>query len=68
MKTKIKIMLLMAVLASLVFLKTRTDRVDHIEFMNIEALADPEGNSTTKCIYTGSVDCPAYPVKVYMVY
>lgn len=69
MKTKMKLIFAAVCVIALVCVFTSKKEVavaDSLQLMNIEALASGEGGS--KCVGTGSVDCAAYNVKVYVIY
>lgn len=46
--------------------KREVSVVDSLQLMNIEALAN--GESGSRCVGTGSVECPYYGLKVYYIY
>lgn len=46
--------------------KREVSVVDSLQLMNIEALAN--GESGSRCVGIGSVECPYYGLKVYYIY
>lgn len=69
MKTKMKLIFSAVCIIALVCVFTSKRKAvvaSSLQLMNIEALAS--GESGSKCMGTGSVDCAAYNVKVYVIY
>lgn len=69
MKTKMKLIFSVVCMIALVCVftsKRKAAVIDSLQLMNIEALAN--GESGSKCVGTGSIDCPGYNVKVYFIY
>lgn len=69
MKTKMKLIFAAVCVIALVCVFTSKKEVavaDSLQLMNIEALAS--GESGSRCVGTGSVECPYYGLKVYYIY
>jgi hypothetical protein len=67
MKTKFKITVITVAVISFTLLQKKTSEGNDIALVNVEALANWEGNGNPLCFLSGSVDCPANNVKVYKV-
>lgn len=69
MKKKILFISLFLVTAITVTFQINLEKsnLENLMLENIEALASGEWNTTPRCVGSGSVDCPANHVKVYLV-
>ena len=69
---KVCLLVLVATLSLLVFLNFRTyayeNDMDLTTLENIEILTSSENGELVRCFSTGSLDCPATPVKVKMIW